>query len=338
MSNNVDIELTNALALGYLSVNQLSAPLVRHLVRQAEILQLGVSQHELGCTIIDAGISHLGSIEAGRLIAEICMGGLGEVRMLPKHNFVDHQFNFINAGSISVSSQQPVLACLASQYAGWALSHEKFFALGSGPARALAQREDLFQELQYHDASTSTSLVLETGKIPPSEVIEKVLRDTNVAPDNLTIILTPTTSITGVVQIVGRVLEVALHKAHALHFPLERIVSGSGVAIIPPVSTDFMSAMGRTNDAILFGGHVHLQVTGSDEAAEDLAKNLPSCASKDYGKPFAEIFKSYNMDFYLIDPLLFSPAKVTIINLDTGHVFEGGQLNADLIALSFSES
>ena len=338
MSNNVDIESTNALAPGYLSVNQLSAPLVRHLVRQAEILQLGVSQHELGCTIIDAGISHLGSIEAGRLIAEICMGGLGEVRMLPKHNFVDHQFNFINAGSISVSSLQPVLACLASQYAGWALSHEKFFALGSGPARALAQREDLFQELQYHDASTSTSLVLETGKIPPSEVIEKVLRDTNVAPDNLTIILTPTTSITGVVQIVGRVLEVALHKAHALHFPLERIVSGSGVAIIPPVSTDFMSAMGRTNDAILFGGHVHLQVTGSDEAAEDLAKNLPSCASKDYGKPFAEIFKSYNMDFYLIDPLLFSPAKVTIINLDTGHVFEGGQLNADLIALSFSES
>jgi len=338
MSNNVDIESTNALAPGYLSVNQLSAPLVRHLVQQAEILQLGVSQHELGCIIVDAGISHVGSVEAGRLTAEICMGGLGEVRMLPKHNFADHQFNFINTGSISVSSRQPVLACLASQYAGWALSHEKFFALGSGPARALAQREDLFQELQYHDASTSTSLVLETGKIPPSEVIEKVLRDTNVAPENLTIILTPTTSIAGVVQIVGRVLEVALHKAHALHFPLDRIVSGSGVAIIPPVSTDFMSAMGRTNDAILFGGHVHLQVTGSDEAAEDLAKNLPSCASKDYGKPFAEIFKSYNMDFYLIDPLLFSPAKVTIINLDTGHVFEGGQLNAELIALSFSES
>jgi methenyltetrahydromethanopterin cyclohydrolase len=265
------------------------------------------------------------------------MGGLGEVSMLPKHNFADHQFNFINAGSISVSSRHPVLACLASQYAGWALNHEKFFALGSGPARALAQREDLFQELQYLDASTSTSLVLETGKIPPSEVIEKVLHDTSVAPENLTIILTPTTSIAGVVQIVGRVLEVALHKAHSLHFPLERIVKGSGVAIIPPVSTDFMSAMGRTNDAILFGGHVHLQVTGSDKAAEDLAKNLPSSASKDYGKPFAEIFKSYNMDFYLIDPLLFSPAKVTIINLDTGHVFEGGQLNAELIALSFSK-
>ena len=338
MSNNADIASTLVLTPAHLSVNQLSVPLVRHLVQQAEVLQVGVSQHESGCTMIDAGIVHLGSVEAGRLIAEICMGGLGDVRTLPKHNFADHQFNFINAGSISVSSKNPVLACLASQYAGWALSHEKFFALGSGPARALAQREDLFQELQYLDAAPSTCIVLETGKIPPPEVIEKVLRDTQVTPENLTIILTPTTSIAGVVQIVGRVLEVALHKAHALHFPLGQIVSGTGVAIIPPVSTDFMSAMGRTNDAILFGGHVHLQVTGSDEAAAELAKNLPSCASKDYGKPFAEIFKSYNMDFYLIDPLLFSPAKVTIINLDTGHVFEGGQLNAELIALSFSKS
>ena len=338
MFNPIDIASTQALAPAQLSVNQLSAPLVHKLLQQAEVLQLGVSKHESGCTIIDAGILHSGSVEAGRLIAEICMGGLGEVHMLPQHNFAEYQFDFINAGSISVSSKQPVLACLASQYAGWALSHEKFFALGSGPARALARREDLFQELQYRDASTSTCIVLETGKIPPPEVIEKVLRDTQVLPQHLTIILTPTTSIAGVVQIVGRVLEVALHKAHALHFPLEQIVSGSGVAIIPPVSSDFMLAMGRTNDAILFGGHVHLQVIGSDDVAADLAKNLPSCASKDYGKPFAEIFKSYNMDFYLIDPLLFSPAKVTVTNLDTGHVFEGGQLNAELIAMSFSKA
>jgi methenyltetrahydromethanopterin cyclohydrolase len=338
MSKKVDTASNQALAPIHLSVNQLSAPLVRHLVQQAEVLHLGVSQHASGCTIVDAGILHSGSVEAGRLIAEICMGGLGEVCMLPKHNFADHQFNFMNAGSISVSSKHPVLACLASQYAGWALSHEKFFALGSGPARALARREDLFQELQYLDAAPSTCIVLETGKIPPQEVIEKLLRDTQVTPENLTIILTPTTCIAGVVQIVGRVLEVALHKAHALHFPLGDIVSGSGVAIIPPVSTDFMSSMGRTNDAILFGGQVNLQVTGSDVAAANLAKHLPSCSSKDYGKPFAEIFKSYNMDFYLIDPLLFSPAKVTITNLDTGHVFEGGHLNAELIALSFSTS
>ena len=315
----------------HLSVNQLSEPLLKRLLANANDLQIDVSLHESGCTIIDAGIQHAGSAETGRLIAEICMGGLGEVR-LEKNN----DFNHFPEG-IAVNSVQPVLACLASQYAGWALQSGKFFALGSGPARALAQREALFKELNYQDAATSTCIVLETDKIPPAEVIEKIVRDTKVAVEQLTIILTPTTSIAGSVQIVGRVLEVALHKAHTLHFSLNNIVSGSGLAVLPPVAKDFITAMGRTNDAILFGGSVHLQVKGDDAAAAELALNLPSSASKDYGKPFAQVFKSYNMDFYQIDPMLFSPAKVTITNIETGNVFEGGQLNPELIALSFSD-
>jgi methenyltetrahydromethanopterin cyclohydrolase len=315
----------------HLSVNQLSAPLLKKLLQQAETLQLGLSKHESGCTIVDAGIQHTGSAEAGRLITEICMGGLGEAALITDNRFSNY------TQAIAVRSIQPVLACLASQYAGWALSHEKFFSLGSGPARALAQREDLFKELDYQDAATSTCIVLETDKIPPVQVIEKVIRDTKVVPEHLTIILTPTTSIAGTIQIVGRVLEVALHKAHTLHFPMGNIVSGSGMAVLPPVASDFMTAMGRTNDAILFGGTIDLQVTGSDAAATELALTLPSSASSDYGKPFAQVFKSYNMDFYQIDPMLFSPAKVTITNIETGNVFEGGQLNADLIALSFSQ-
>jgi methenyltetrahydromethanopterin cyclohydrolase len=310
----------------HLSVNQLSQPIVAQLLQQADALGLDVSQHETGCTIVDAAA---GNREAGRLIAEICMGGLGKVHVADSLRFSQWP------GTISVSSDQPVLACLASQYAGWALSHEDFFSLGSGPARALAQREALFQELDYHDQSDRTCIVLETDKTPPIEVVQKIIRDTKVQPEHLTIILTPTTSIAGATQIVGRVLEVALHKAHTLHFPLSDIVSGSGVAVLPPAGNDFITAMGRTNDAILFGGTVNLQVRGSDAASAKLAKELPSLASKDYGKPFAQIFKSYNMDFYQIDPMLFSPAQVTITNLDTGEVFEGGRLNAELIALSF---
>lgn len=312
------------------SVNGLAAPLLAQLLAQGERLQLGVARHETGCTIVDAGIMHAGSAEAGRLIAEICMGGLGQVRLQP-----DNRFARWSEG-IAVTSDAPVLACLASQYAGWALSHEKFFSLGSGPARALAQREALFKELAYVDHASSTCIVLETDKVPPAPVIEKIVHDTQVAAEQLTVVLTPTTSITGVVQIVGRVLEVALHKAHALHFPLANIVSGTALAVLPPVTKDFMTAMGRTNDAILFGGEVHLQVRGDDTSAAELAAALPSCASKDYGKTFAEVFRCYEMDFYKIDPMLFSPAKVTITNRDTGNVFEGGHLNAALIDLSFS--
>lgn len=321
---------SNALPM-HLSVNQLSSPLVKNLIQHADILKLGVSKHVSGCTIVDAGIAVAGSAEAGRIIAEICMGGLGVVSLQADNRFPGF------AEAIAVTSNQPVLACLASQYAGWALSHEKFFSLGSGPARALAQREDLFKELNYKDSADSTCIVLETDKIPPIEVIDKIVRDTQISAENLTIILTPTTSIAGVVQIVGRVLEVALHKAHTIHFPLENIVSGSAVAVIPPVSKDFMTAMGRTNDAILFGGEVSLQVRCDDAAAAELALNLPSSSSKDYGKTFAQVFKFYNMDFYQIDAMLFSPAKVTVTNLQTGNVFEGGKLNAELIELSFGD-
>jgi methenyltetrahydromethanopterin cyclohydrolase len=319
----------------HLSVNQLSAPLLKKLIQQADILQVGIIQHASGCTIVDAGIDYVGSAEAGRIITEICMGGLGDVRLEADTRFVPSFPNWSNA--ISVTSLQPVLACLASQYAGWALGYEKFFSLGSGPARALAQREDLFKALAYHDDAQSTCIVLETNKIPPIQVIEKIVHDTKIAAEHLTVILTPTNSVAGMVQIVGRVLEVALHKAHTLHFPLENIVRGSGLAVLPPLAKDFITAMGRTNDAILFGGSINLEVKGDDVAAEALALNLPSSASRDYGKTFAEVFKAANMDFYKIDPLLFSPAKVTISNVETGHVFEGGQLNPGLLLQSFSD-
>lgn len=310
------------------SIHEACRPLLESLIAQSNFLNIKVSQHVTGATMIDAGIDIAGSAEAGRIIAEICMGGLGEV-------------NFSDASNIKVKSQTPVLACLGSQYAGWALvseiGHEKFFSLGSGPARCLAQREALFKELNYKDNAESTVLILETNKIPPVEIIEKVARDTHIKPENLTFILTPTTSIAGATQVVARVLEVALHKAHTLHFPLDAIISGSGSAPLPPISTTFITAMGRSNDAILFGGYVQLNVKCSDVEAEKLARELPSNSSKDYGKPFAEIFKAVNMDFYQIDPMLFSPAMVNITNLKTGNSFAGGELNEALLSISFGQ-
>jgi methenyltetrahydromethanopterin cyclohydrolase len=312
------------------SIHAACRPLLESLIAQANDLQISVSRHSSGATIIDAGIETAGSSEAGRIIAEICMGGLGKV------TFKDSMLFKSCPTIINSYSETPVLACLASQYAGWALQFEKFFSLGSGPARSLAQREDLFKELNYQDTADFSVLILETDKIPPIEVIEKVARDTNITAENLTFILTPTTSLAGATQIVARVLEVALHKAHTLHFPLENIVSGNGSAPLPPICDDFLTMMGRTNDAILFGGFVELQVNCSDTDAEKLAQQLPSSASKDYGKTFAEVFKSYNMDFYLIDPMLFSPAKVHVINLKTGNSFVAGELNEALLNQSFN--
>ena len=312
-----------------ISVQQYSAPLVAHLIANAPALGCAVSTHESGATIIDAGIQVPGGLEAGRIIAEICMGGLGSVALQQVPQFANWPL------SVVVTAKQPVIACLGSQYAGWALSHEKFFSLGSGPARSIAQREEVFKDIHYSDKGEQTVLVLETDKVPPVQVIEKVARDTGLPANKLTFILTPTRSVAGSLQVTARVLEVALHKCHTLHFDLNAIVDGYGVAPVPAPSPDFIVGMGRTNDAILFGGFVQLFVNADDAAAEQLAKQLPSSASKDYGRPFAEVFKAVNMDFYQIDPMLFSPAKVSVTNLKSGKTFFAGKFNEDLLNQSF---
>jgi len=314
-----------------LSLNALAAPLAASLCADAERLRLKVSGGQDAPVLVDAGIDCLGGIEAGRRIAEICLGGLGRVRVEASGDGWPL--------ALTVTSSQPALACLASQYAGWSVAHEadgrSYFALAAGPGRARAAKEPLFEELGYRDESPSAVLVLETGEAPPEAAIERIAADCGLPPGALGLVLTPTSSLAGTVQIVGRVLEVALHKAHALHFPLERIRDGIGHAPLPPPSPDFLTAMGRTNDAILFGGEVQLFVSGPDEAAADLATRLPASTSPQYGKPFARIFAEAGHDFYKIDGMLFSPARVVVTALDSGRTFTAGHLAPDLLARSF---
>jgi methenyltetrahydromethanopterin cyclohydrolase len=309
------------------SVNALAEPLVQSLLADAEVLRLRVDRDSDGVTYIDAGIDCPGGLEAGRRIGEICMGGLGRIR--------------IDSGggdwplSLDVTSSQPVLACLASQYAGWSLSHgegkEAWFALGSGPARALAGREELFQELGYIDRHRTGALVLEVDSRPPRAVVDKVLRDTGLPPDGLTVILTPTRSLAGTTQVVSRVLEVALHKVHALGFAPLAVIDGAARAPLPAPGKNFMQAMARTNDAILYGGVVHLVVDSDDEAAHDLCRRLPAQCSRDYGRSFGELFKEAGYDFYKLDPMLFAPARVFVSNLKSGKTFSAGAVNEALL-------
>ena len=314
------------------SVNALAAPLVAQLLADAARLRVASSRHAFGPTIVDAGIAAPGCVEAGVLIARICMGGLGRIETR-----ISAEQEPLWPAMIEVHTASPVLACLGSQYAGWSLSAskeqnngKKFFSLGSGPARALAGKETLFDELGYRDAHDAGVLVMEVGQPPPQAVLEKIVGDCGLAPDKLTVIVTPTQSVAGTVQIVARVVEVALHKTHVLGVPLGEIVDASGTAPLPPPAPDGLAAMGRTNDAILYGGRVHLTVR-SDAVARRLAAELPSSNSRDYGRPFAEIFASFNYDFYQIDPSLFAPAEVWTSSLESGTTYRGGRLDAALL-------
>ncbi|RWO50829.1 MAG: methenyltetrahydromethanopterin cyclohydrolase [Mesorhizobium sp.] len=309
-------------------LNDNAQRIIDGMIGDAERLRIGVSTGPLGECLIDAGAKAAGGVEAGLRMAEAAMGGLGSIsvcmdRASPKWPF-----------TIEVRSSQPVLACLGSQYAGWNLSSQDYFAMGSGPARALARVEPLFETLSYRDTASSAVLILETAKPPPQAIVEKVGRATGLAPEKLTFLYAPTQSLAGGVQIVARALEVALHKTNDLKFPLKNVVDGIGTAPIPAPHPDFLTAMGRTNDAIIYGGSVQLFVKGSAKDASELAERLPSRASRDHGHPFAEVFKRFKGDFYAIDPLLFSPAEVIVTAIETGDTFRAGERDLQMLERS----
>ncbi len=316
------------------SVNARAKRELAALCAEAAALRVEISRGLLGEMLVDAGAATRGGLAAGVRLARICLGGLGEVQLACDAALPHWPW------SVTVASSQPVIACLASQYAGWSLSHgegrEAFFALGSGPARALARKEKLFAELGYADAAEDAVLVLESARPPPPPLVARIAADCNVAPHKLAIVYAPTQSLAGGIQVVARVLEVALHKLHELGFPLERVLDGMGAAPLPPPHPDFVTAMGRTNDAIIFGGRVQLYVSGPAADAKALAAALPAATSRDYGRPFAETFRAAHGDFYAIDRMLFSPAEAIVTAVETGESFRAGALNAALLDASFA--
>jgi methenyltetrahydromethanopterin cyclohydrolase len=333
--NDTGRKAPRSAARAWTSVNEKAAPLVKALIADAGALRVEVSEGTLGECRIDCGVNAVGGIEAGRRIAEICLGGLGSVSLAAAD--ADNSWPFV----VTVHTAQPVLACLASQYAGWSLSAEdgkgkKYSVLGSGPARAIGSSEKLFDELGYRDSAPNAVLVLEADCPPPPALVEKVAEACRLRPQHLTFIYAPTSSLAGTVQIAARCLEVALHKAHELHFPLDEIIDGIATAPLPPPAPGFVAAMGRTNDAIIYGGRAQLFVSSGAHEAKRLAENLPSIKSKDYGKPFADIFAAVKGDFYAIDRMLFSPAKVTVTSLKTGESFEAGHIDTAILSRSFA--
>jgi methenyltetrahydromethanopterin cyclohydrolase len=298
------------------------------MIANAEALSLAATKLPNGATVLDAGLEVTGSLEAGRLFAEVCLGGLAQVR------FCELTFDDLWLPGVAVSVSHPPVACMAAQYAGWAVESGKYFAMGSGPARAQRGEEPLFERLAYRDQADVAVLALEGHKLPPEEVAANVAAKCNVAPDHLYLLIAPTASLVGSVQVAARVVETGMHKMLEVGFDINTVLSGFGTCPVVPIAKDDLGAIGRTNDAVLYGGRVWYTVQADDVQIEEIIKLLPSSASHDNGTSFLELFRRYDGDFYKIDPLLFSPAEIYVNNVSTGRTFHVGQVNVDMIRRS----
>jgi methenyltetrahydromethanopterin cyclohydrolase len=310
-------------------VNKGALEIVKIILDDKDSLDCKISESKNGATIIDAGIQCTGTNELGRLIGEVCMGGLGSVKLSRMY------IGDLELPAVIVGTDYPKISTLASQYAGWTIKVGKYFAMGSGPARALAQVEkELFEELEYKDRSKKGVIVLESRISPPNDVTEYIAEKCGISTSNLYCIVVPTASVAGSVQISSRVAEVGMHKLHEIGFDCEKVRRGHGVAPIAPVAKNDGKAMGVTNDCILYGGRTFYFIKSEENDLQKVVDRVPSSTSEQYGQPFYDLFKSVDFDFYKVDPLLFSPAEITINHIETGKIYKSGDLNPDILRAS----
>ena len=313
-----------------LSLNDRAVEIADELAADAEAARVAVATLPNGTRLIDCGAQAAGGFEAGRRFAEICMGGLGTIAYAPL--VLDGRW----LSALTVTTDRPALACLAAQYAGWRIDRDGYFAMGSGPGRALIRAEELYDDLDVDEQASAAVLCLEPREPPPAGIADFVAERAGVPASALTLLFAPTASVAGGVQIAARVVETALHKLHELDFDVRRVVAGYGSCPLPPVAGDDMAAIGRTNDAVLYGGQVHLTVEADDDdALRDLVERLPASASSDYGEPFGKVLEDADFDFYAIDPLLFSPAQIRLTSVASGRSFEAGRVNLEVLERSF---
>ncbi len=314
-----------------LSINALSWKVAQKLLDNQAFYGVHSAKSTAGATIIDAGVETPGGFQAGKILTELCTGGAAKAKLGFK------TYGNLDLFSVTISSDHPAIAMLGSQFAGWRIKEpDGGIAIGSGPARALALKpKDVFEELGYKDTSDKAVITLETNSLPSDALIEKVSTACSIKPENLIAVAAPTASVAGLTQVAGRVVEVGIHKLRTLGLNPKTIKYAAGYAPIPPQCPDFEEAMARTNDAILYGGTVYCIVDYENEAAlKKIVEQAPSKMSKDYGKPFLQIFREADRDFYKIDHNLFAPAVLMVNNAKTGRVFKAGESNPKVLAQS----
>jgi methenyltetrahydromethanopterin cyclohydrolase len=295
----------------------------------AATLRVAVSTTPSGARVIDCGVKTIGGLQAGLTLARVCTAGQAEITLVPG------DVAGVACPSVVVNSDAPVLACMASQYAGWQIAVGKYFAMGSGPMRAASGKEDLFEHIPGKESPPVAVGTLESRKLPDDTVLDYLSQELRMSVNKITLLVAPAASQAGNLQVVARSLETALHKLHELKFDLHQVLSGFGSAPLPPVAKDELTAIGRTNDAILYGGRVTIWVSAEDDQLAEIGPKVPACASSDYGAPFASIFERYDHDFYKIDPMLFSPAEIVLYNVKSGRAFAFGRTRMDVLYRSF---
>lgn len=315
-----------------MGINEMGFEVFEEMLDLADDLNVNVSELDNGTVVVDAGVEAEGGLWAGIYLSRLCMADLADVQLMP----TDIKGNLLPG--VQISTDHPVVACMASQCAMWQIKVEKYFAMGSGPARVLARKtKDLYEKIGFEEYSDVGVLVLESNKLPNSAVSAKIAEQCGIDPADLRLAVAPTDSVAGLVQVSARVVETGLHKLFTLGFDINTIKSGWGRAPISPIVGDAVMCMGSSNDAIIYGGETYYTIRYDNiEELKQYLKSMPSVASRDYGTPFYKTFKAAGFDFFKVDHNVFAPAQVVMNETNSRRTLVAGKVNPDVLMDSFN--
>ncbi|MFB6221276.1 MAG: methenyltetrahydromethanopterin cyclohydrolase [Halolamina sp.] len=306
------------------SINRMAVELIDEALDFADELNVAPYELESGATVLDFGIEVDGGMEAGVLLAEIQTAGLATVTT--RMGRVDGA----PVPHVELSTDHPGIALLCSQKAGWELDFEFYDGLGSGPARALVGQETEFEAVGYYDEFDLTVLAVESIELPDDEIARHVADLAGVEESGVFLPAYALGSVAGSVAAGARAPELAVWQLFEAGYAPDNIVSVSGSAPVAPVSYDESKAMARTNDAVAYGGEVHLIVTEDDDALAQVTSD----AAAEFGRPFTEIFEQHDWDFKALPETVFGPAAATVDVID-GPTYRFGGRDEQLLAESF---
>lgn len=315
------------------SINKRAMKVVHKIIDEAEDLGCKVFKLACGATVVDMGLECKGGWEAALLFTRVDIGDLGIVQYgtFP----LDEHYSF---ASIEMFIDEPLVACMGSQIAGWKLGEGDYATIGSGPARATAHHPTdwYFEMTDYKDNWHEAVICLQDIKYPSDEMALDVAQSCGVKPEDLYILTSPSTCMVATVQVSARMLEQSCHKMFEKNFDAGQVVHARGRAPIAPFCKDELKTMGRINDALIYGSEVELWVDSTDEKIQEVIWKLVGVTSSpNYGEDFEKIFVDADKDFFKIDHDVHSLAKVQIHNINSGKAFRAGEINYDVLKRSF---
>jgi methenyltetrahydromethanopterin cyclohydrolase len=317
------------------SLNEAAMDIISPILDDPQRYGALISKSSGGATIVDMGIEADGSWLGAKMYVEAAHGGMAEL------TYGRTRIKDLDLPTANLMVDNPMLSVIGCEAGAWAVGEGEFVPVASGPVRAKARADRWSQRVEYEDPSPYVLLQMQTVSIPNDETLAYVADACGIPVANLTVMVAPSASLVGSIQVCSRAFEQCIISlARNTSFDISTILHGYGSAPVAPVIKDEVLAMGRINDALVYGGSGGMWLRHSDDdEVRRMTEGLPfsAQAGDDYGKGYAEIYATYGHSLFNIPAPLDSPAKVMMTNMLTGNVFTAGKIDEDIVYRSFTE-